>query len=152
MHAAVSTARYLRCAICRCAFNFSAGEAALVLRHVAYGYDFVHDGTCLIAATELLFPEPGFDCEAFYRDPERHRVLGVAPAGQWIAVAQTPSEKVLRGEPLQCWVLVEYSDGSTSMEGIIRDDEWLDEPGGAEFAKIVRRVHDAEESDIRRAA
>jgi hypothetical protein len=49
-------------------------------------------------------------------------------------------------------VLVEYSDGSISMEGVIRDEEWLDEPGGAEFAKIVQRVHDAEESGMRMAA
>ena len=38
------------------------------------------------------------------------------------------------------------------MEGLIHDDDWLDEPGGAEFAKEVRRIRPAEESDCQLAA
>jgi hypothetical protein len=138
MHAPV-----LHCVICRRGFDFQAGDAPVVLRHVAYGYDFVHDGACFSSATELMFPEPGFDCEAFVRDPERRRLLSVAPANGWLAA---------RREPLLCWVLVEYGDGTTSMEGVIRDDEWLDEPGGAEFAGSVQRIHVAEDNVIRLAA
>ena len=152
MHGPTSTACHLSCVICRSTFNFQAGEAALVLRHVAYGYDFVHQGACFLAATELFFPEPGYDCEAFYQDRERRRVLGIAPADGWTGVTPASTGNVLRCEPLQCWVLVEFSNGSISMEGLVRDDEWLDEPGGAEFAKIVRRVQFAEASDIRLAA
>ena len=36
-------------------------------------------------------------------------------------------------EPLRYWALVEYRDGSRRFEGVVRNDEWLDEPGGAEF-------------------
>jgi len=73
MHGSVDSAYQLRCVVCRSLFDFAAGEAALVLRHVAYGYDFVHDGDCLAAAREWIFPEPGFDCAAFARDPERQK-------------------------------------------------------------------------------
>lgn len=152
MHATVSTSQELRCAMCRSTFHFQAGEAAVVLRHVAYGHDFVHEGSCFVAATELFFPEPGYDCEAFYRDPQRQRILGVVPADGWMGITSASTDNLLRCEPLQCWVLVEYSDGSTSMEGLVRDDEWLDEPGGAEFARIVRRVNVADASDIQLAA
>jgi len=123
----------LHCIVCRTAFDFAADEAALILRHVAYGFDFVHDGACAAAAAEMIFPEPGFDCAAFARDPERRRVLRTASAEGWRACE--------RGEPLRCWVLVERRDGTTTMEALIRDGEWLAEPGGAEFATTVRRVH-----------
>jgi hypothetical protein len=107
-----------------------------VLRHVAYGHDFVHDGPCLAAARELLFPEPGYDGPAFGRDAERLRVLAAADGAGWaVAVAETP-ERILAGrpvryEPLRWWALVEHRDGTRLVEGIVREDEWLDEPGGA---------------------
>jgi hypothetical protein len=142
----------LRCVTCRRAFDFQAGDEALVLRHVSYGYDFVHDSACLNTATELMFPEPGYDCEAFYRDLERQRVLGVAPADRWAAIVPASGGNVVRREPLLCWALVEYRDGTISMEGLIRDNEWRDEPGGAEFAKNVRRIRPADESDCQLAA
>ncbi len=47
----------------------------------------------------------------------------------------------LRSEPLRCWALVEHQDGSTSLEGLVRDEEWLSEPGGAEFPKAIRGPH-----------
>jgi hypothetical protein len=95
----------LHCVVCRTAFDFPAGEAALVLRHVAYGFDFVHDGACAAAAAEMLFPEPGFDCAAFARDPQRGRVLSSVSADGWSLCE--------RREPLHCWVLVERRDGTT---------------------------------------
>jgi hypothetical protein len=76
----IVTSHLLRCVVCRAAFDFAAGEAALLLQHVAYGCDFVHDGTCAAAAAESIFPEPGFDCAAFARAPERRRVLSSASA------------------------------------------------------------------------
>ena len=133
----------MRCVVCLEAFDFAAHEAALVLRHVAYGYDFVHDNACLADACERLFPEPGYDCGAFARDPKRQRVLAVMPADGWVAVVgRTPepfaATRRLHSDPLLCWALVEYRDGSTSIEGLVRDKEWLDEPGGAEFPESLR--------------
>lgn len=143
MHTSVPKTTELRCVVCHQAFDFAAQEAALVLRHVAYGYDFVHDNACLADSCERLFPEPGYDCGAFARDPERRRVLAVAPADGWMAViARTPEPLALsrrvRSDPLLCWVLVEHRDGSISMEGLVRDEEWLEEPGGAEFPEALR--------------
>jgi hypothetical protein len=108
------------------------------LRHVAYGYDLVHAGLCLTEACEWIFPEPDYDCAAFGRDPERRRVLDVATAEGWAAVVPNPPERVIAGqpvrfEPLQYWALVERQDGSRSMEGLVRDELWRDEPGAAEF-------------------
>jgi hypothetical protein len=40
-------------------------------------------------------------------------------------------------EPLQCWALVEYRDGSRHLEGIIRGPDLLNEPGGAEFPEAI---------------
>jgi hypothetical protein len=45
-------------------------------------------------------------------------------------------------------VLAEHRDGTTSMDGVIRNGEGLDETGGAEFAKTVRRIHVTDESVI----
>jgi hypothetical protein len=133
----------LRCVICRAAFDFRGGEAALVLRHVAYGYDFVHTGACLAAAREALFVEPGYDCAAFGRDPERWRIVGVAPAEGWRAVVATAAEpggvtRHVRSDPLLAWVLIEHQDGSIRREGLVRDGEWRDEPGGAELPEATR--------------
>jgi len=126
--------------VCRSCFDFTAGETALILRHVAYGYDFVHDGGCFAAATESIFPEPGFDCAAFARDPERRRVLTVAAADGWAALSRTTTGHRALDEPLLCWVVIEHPDGTTSLDGVVRDPEWLDEPGGAEFATKVVRI------------
>jgi hypothetical protein len=128
----------MRCVICRQTFDFASGETAVVLRHVAYGYDFAHDGQCLDAARALIFAEPDYDCAAFGRDAVRRRVLSVAPPQGWTVVLPADSTLVLAGAPLRFealrhWALVEYQDGSRGLEGIVRDDEWLDEPGGAEF-------------------
>jgi hypothetical protein len=152
MQSTLDLTRLLRCVVCRSVFDFTTGEVALVLRHVAYGYDFVHDGACLAATREWIFPEPGFDCAAFARDPERRRVLNVAPAEGWLAVSRTTAGQDVRQEPLVCWVLVERRDGTTSMEGLIRGDDWLDEPGGAEFATSVLRVRAASPGDTWLAA
>ena len=126
----------LRCVVCRRPVDFGAGEVAVVLRHAAYGYDFAHEGPCLTAARELLFPEPGYDGPAFGRDAERRRVLAATDGAGWAAaLAETPERVVaghpLRFEPLRWWVLVEYRDGTRRVEGVVREDEWLDEPGGA---------------------
>ena len=110
----------------------------------AYGFDFVHDDACLAAARELLFAEPGYDCAAFAHDPQRRRVLGVMPADGWAAIvanAAESGERRVRNDPLLCWALVEHKDGSTSLEGLVRDPEWLDEPGGAEFPEALRGAH-----------
>jgi hypothetical protein len=135
----------LQCVVCGRAFDFAAGEAAVVLRHVAYGYDFVHDGPCLAAARAWIFAEPGYDVAAFGRDPERRRVLAADPADGWAAVVpETPARRAagrpVRFEPLRWWALVEHRDGTRRVEGVVRDDEWLDEPGGAELPE-ARRGH-----------
>jgi hypothetical protein len=133
----------LCCVRCRRPFDFAAGEAALVLRHVAYGHDFVHDGPCLVAVREWLFAEPGYDCAAFGRDAERRRVLASAAADGWAAALPERPGRCLaarsgRFEPLRWWALVELRDGTRRVEGIVRDDDWLDEPGGAMFPEAGR--------------
>ena len=111
--------RQLQCFVCKSGFEFSAREPAVILRHVAYGHDFAHAGDCLALASELIFPEPGYYCAAFARDPERRHVLA---------------------EPLPGWLLVERDDGTRSLEGLVRDDEWLNEPGAAMFASMTERI------------
>jgi hypothetical protein len=145
--AGAAPARYaLRCVACRRPFDFAAGEAAAVLRHAAYGYDFAHEGPCLEAARSLLFAEPGYDCAAFGRDAERRRVLAATDAAEWAAVlAETPERAAaghpVRFEPLRWWALVEHRDGTRCVEGVVRDDDWLGEPGGAEFPEGAAGVH-----------
>jgi hypothetical protein len=152
MHSPVGATRRLRCVVCRSFFDFAGGDTAVVLRHVAYGYDFAHDGACLTAATEWIFPEPGFDCAAFARDPQRRWVLDVACADGWAAILRTTAGRASRDEPLLCWVVIEYRDGTSAMEGVIRDDEWQDEPGGAEFATNVVRTRANHDRGVRLAA
>jgi hypothetical protein len=128
----------LRCIVCQRAFDFAAGQTAIVLRHVAYGYDFAHAGLCQDVASAWLFVEPGYDAAAFSGDARRARVLQAWAADGWTAVLPEQPERIVAGEtvrfePLQCWVLLEYSDGSWHKEGILRDRDWADEPGGAEF-------------------
>jgi hypothetical protein len=135
---AVSPRCAVRCVVCRRPFDFAAGEAAVVLRHTAYGYDFAHEGPCLASARDLLFVEPGYDRAAFGRDAERRRVLAAADAVGWAAVVAETPERVLAGrpvrfEPLRWWALVEHRDGTRRVEGVVRAEDWLDEPGGAEF-------------------
>lgn len=101
----------LKCVVCKREFNFTAGESAIVLNHVAYYYDFVHEGQCLARALDWIFPEPGYDGAAFARDQERLRIV-----------------RAERG-----WALVEHADGSCRLEVIARESGWEDEPGGAEF-------------------
>jgi len=123
----------MRCVICRQHIDFTAGQLAVVLHHVAYGYDFAHQGACEAAALGSIFPEPGYDSAAFAHDAERRFVVAVAPARGWSAVVSGSTSAGVRFEPLRFWALVEYRDGTRRFEGVVRDDEWLDEPGGAEF-------------------
>jgi hypothetical protein len=137
----------LRCLSCNRAFDFASGETAVVLRHVAYGYGFAHDGACLKEALEQIFVEPGFDCAAYAHDTQRMRILGVNPSDDWSAVLPETPERTLSGspfrfEPLRFWALVEHADGSRRVEGVTWDDEWLDEPGAAEFVE-AREGRDA---------
>jgi hypothetical protein len=122
----------LRCLICHRPFDFAIGEAAVILKHVAYANDFVHEGACLESALEMIFAEPGYDGAAFSHDPRRGRVLRTESAEGWVAV--------LGGtiEPLVTWAVVQYHDGTLHMEGIARERAWADEPGAAEFASDVR--------------
>jgi len=152
MRSALDATRRLRCVVCRSFFDFTVGDTAAVLRHVAYGYDFVHDGACLTTATDWIFPEPGFDCAAFARDVQRRRVLNIACADGWAAVPRATAGKAPLAEPLLCWVVVEHWGGTTSMEGVIRDDEWLDEPGGAELVTNVVRTRATHDRGARLAA
>jgi len=101
----------LNCVVCHQTFDFAAGEVAIVLRHVAYYYDFAHEGECLARALDLIFPEPDYDCAAFGLDQERLRVVSAE-----------------RG-----WALVEHADGSCRLEVIAREAGWEEEPGAAEF-------------------
>jgi hypothetical protein len=137
----------VKCFVCKKPFNFAAGESALILRHIAYGYDFVHEGACLAAAREVIFVEPGYDRPAFSTDGQRVRVIDASPAACWTAVLPNALERAVAGdpvsvEPLQFWADVEYRDGTRHREGVIRDPEWLEEPGGAEFpeARVGRQA------------
>src|SRR5687767_5732659 len=76
----------LRCTICNRAFDFESGETATVLRHVAYGYGFVHAGACEADALEQIFVEPGYDCAAYAHDTERLQVIGINASDGWSAV------------------------------------------------------------------
>jgi len=139
-HGSASGASNVRCLSCGRVFDFEAGETATVLRHVAYGYDFAHAGACLEAALEQIFVEPGYDGAAYARDTERRQVLGTNQPDGWSAVLPESAERILSGspfrfEPLRFWALVEHRDGSTRVEGVTRDEEWLDEPGSAEFVE-----------------
>ena len=68
-------------------------------------------------------------------------ILGTAPI-QMAVIARTPeplaASRRVRSDPLLCWALVEHRDGSISMEGFVRDEEWLEEPGGAELPEALR--------------
>ena len=128
----------LRCIVCKKPFDFAIGQTALILKHIAYGYDFVHEGRCLATAREWIFAEPDFDRPAFSTDGQRVRILRIANATGWSAVSPAAPEQILAGspvlfDPVFCWAVVEYSDGSRHLEGIVRAAEWLNEPGGAEF-------------------
>ena len=101
----------MRCVICRQDFDFAAGQTAVVLHHVAYGFDFVHSGLCEAQALSLIFPEPGFDCAAFAHDTKRSKVVAM----------------------LGVYAVVEYRDGSRQVERITREDDWTNEPGAAYF-------------------
>jgi hypothetical protein len=133
----------LRCVVCHKAFDFAAGQTAIVLKHIAYGYDFAHAGVCEATAREWLFVEPGYDRPAFGTDGQRVRVLRIASAAGWAAALPAAPEQVLAGvpvlyEPVAHWALVEYRDGSRHLEGVIRDPQWVNEPGGAEFPEARR--------------
>jgi hypothetical protein len=133
----------LRCIVCRKPFDFGLGQTAIVLKHIAYGYDFVHDGRCLATAREWIFAEPGFDRPAFSTDGQRLRILRIANANGWSVVLPAAAEQILAGSPVtfdavRCWAVVEYQDGTRHLEGIVRAPEWLDEPGGAEIPEARR--------------
>ena len=132
--------------MCRSAFDFKAGETAVILRHIAYGYDFVHEGACLATAEEWIFAEPGYDRPAFIRDAERVRLLQTASAEGWSAVIPNAAAQILAWEPvsfepLHCWALVEHADGSQRIEGLVHDPDWLEEPGAAEFPDARPGLH-----------
>ncbi len=123
----------LRCVVCQRPFDFDHGETALVLRHIAYAHDFVHPGACLEQAREIIFVEPGYDRPAFSLGLQRTRILQAAPADGWAAVLTDCASSAATFEPLRTWALVEHGDGTRQVEGIVRDAEWGDEPGTAEF-------------------
>jgi hypothetical protein len=133
----------MRCVVCHKPFDFKAGQSAIVLKHIAYGYDFAHPGVCEATAREWIFVEPDYDRPAFSSDGERVRVLRIADAAGWAAVLPSAPEQVLAGtpvhyEPVTFWALVEYRDGSRHLEGVVREQPWVDEPGGAEFPEARR--------------
>jgi hypothetical protein len=137
----------LRCIVCHEPFDFASGETAIVLRHIAYGHDFVHARHESIAL-DWIFVEPGYDRAEFSHDPRRARVLGVAPPDGWAAVMPETPERIAAGyvarfETLRLWTLMEYGDGSRHLEGLVRDPEWESEPGGAEFPEGHGGARDA---------
>lgn len=137
----------LRCIVCHLPFDFARNETAVVLRHIAYGYDFVHahhESTAL----KWIFVDPEFDRPEFTHDSRRASILDVAPPDGWTAVMPQPPERVAEGDlisfqPLGLWVLVEHRDGSRYVEGLVRDPEWESEPGGAEFPEGENGPRDA---------
>ena len=72
----------MHCIVCKRPFDFAAGETARVLHHIAYYYDFAHDGDCLTTALEWIFVEPGYDRPAFGLSHERVRVIRADPGPQ----------------------------------------------------------------------
>ena len=60
-----------------------------------------------------------------------------APPGRLPAAAGPPAPAV-RLEALRWWALVEHRDGTRRVEGVVRDADWLDEPGGAELPEARR--------------
>jgi hypothetical protein len=120
-------AAQLQCIVCKLGFDFAAGETAIVLRHVAYYYDFVHSGNCLSTALDWIFAEPGYDVAEFAPDRERVRILRAEPD----ETRQTSA--VESSEPRRYRALIEHSDGSCWLEVIVREVGWEAEPGGAEF-------------------
>ena len=137
----------LRCIVCHKHFDFLEGERAIVLRHIAYGYDFVHprhEQTAL----GWVFVDPEYDRPEFTHDARRAHVLNAAASDGWGVVMPQPPEQIAAGnvvrlEPLQVWALVEYCDGTLHIEGVLRDAEWETEPGGAEFPEGEDGPHDA---------
>src|SRR5215470_16918786 len=115
---------HLRCIVCHLPFDFANQETAVVLRHIAYGHDFVHaehESTAL----EWIFVDPEFDRPEFSHDPRRAIIVDVAPPDGWTAVVPQAPERVLTGDmlsfqPLGLWVLVENHDGSRYVEGLLR--------------------------------
>jgi hypothetical protein len=69
----------------------------------------------------------GFDFDA--GEPALIRVLTTTSAAGWALVRSRPHELA----PLQSWALVEHADGTRHVEGVVRDPEWADDPGGAQF-------------------
>jgi hypothetical protein len=128
----------LYCAVCHQSFDFERGESAVVLKHIAYGYDYVHDGKCLETALDWIFVEPGYDRPAFRKDAERERILCTYSPEDWSAVLPNAPEQVLAGDPvsferLLCWAVICYRDGSQHVEGLVRQADLLEETGAAEF-------------------
>jgi hypothetical protein len=128
----------LDCFICHNPIDFDGGQKAIILRHVAYGYGFTHDGVCHAKALDQIFAEPGYDTYAYGHDPVRRRIVGIAPAEGWGAVVPESPERVLAGipvryEPLRFWAMVEHRDGTLRTEGVTWDEEWINEAGAAEF-------------------
>src|SRR5437868_5710716 len=75
----------MRSVVCHTPFDFAAGQAAIVLKHIAYGYDFAHSGACEATAREWIFVEPGYDRPAFSTDGQRMRILRISSAAGWAA-------------------------------------------------------------------
>jgi hypothetical protein len=137
----------LRCIVCHEPFDFASGETAVVLRHIAYGYDFVHARHESIALG-WIFVDPEYDRPEFSHDARRAGVVEVAPPDGWAAVMPETPQRIdagyfVRFELLRLWALVEYRDGSRYLEGLVRDPEWESEPGGAEFPEGERGTRDA---------
>jgi hypothetical protein len=65
-------------------FDFAVGESAVILRHIAYGYGFVH-AQHESSALDWIFVDPDYDRPEFSHDSKRVRVLDVArpAAGPW---------------------------------------------------------------------
>jgi hypothetical protein len=127
----------LRCIVCHEPFDFAHQESAVVLRHIAYGHDFVHARHESIALS-WIFVDPEYDRPEFSHDARRARILDVAAPNGWAAVVPESPERLEEGYPfsfqaLGLWVLGEFRDGARYVEGLVREPAWENEPGGAEF-------------------
>jgi hypothetical protein len=137
----------LRCVVCHQPFDFDRHDWAVVIRHIAHGYDFVHPRH-ESAALDWIFVDPQYDRPEFSRDERRARILDVAPPAHWAAVMPGRPEQIAAGDlfslqPLGVWALVEYRDGSRYVEGLLREPEWETEPGGAVFPEGNAGARDA---------
>ena len=131
----------LRCIVCHREFDFAFGETAVVLeaatrtssrRGLPGGGQRVDVPRAGLRHVRLARNRAGPKCCRSGRPMAGRRCSRRRPQ-------QRLPDSLVRFEPLQCWVLVEHSDGSWHKEGVLRDPDWNDEAGGAGPGGLAQR-------------